>query len=221
VFFIHTITSAPALFAGLAAQHLPGAAVAHIVDESLIKRALAAGGLTPALYRRLCEHVAGAEDAGADVVQVTCSSLTPAIEVAQRMVRVPVLSIDDPMAEHAVKSFKRIGVIATASSTLGPSADLVRRTAARLGRQAQVEAVLCEGAYDAFFAGDQARHDRIVREALAGLMRRVDAVLLAQVSMARIADALPPGEKPVPVLASPPFAMQRLADVVRSLGKRA
>ena len=129
VCFIYTVSGLVDDFRQLCAELVPGAAQCHISDESLIQAALAAGGLTPAIYRRVCEHVVAAEAAGADAVQLTCSSISPCADVARHLVAVPVLKIDEPMVEQAVSRYRRVGVIATAPTTLKPSSDLVREKA--------------------------------------------------------------------------------------------
>jgi hypothetical protein len=83
-----------------------------------------------------------------------------------------------------------------------------------LGRDAVVDAVLCEGAYDALFAGDVEAHDRIVRETLEDLMARTEVVVLAQASMARVATSIPDEERAAPVLSSPRLAVERARDVL-------
>lgn len=218
--FIHTVLGLEERFSGLARELIPAATVFHISDESLIKAALAAGGLTPWLYRRICDHVVAAEEHGADVVQVTCSSVSPCVDVAKFLVSVPVLKVDQPMVEHAVSNYGCVGVIATAPTTLKPTTDLVRECARRLARSIEVKSVLCAEAYDAFFTGDLARHDRIVRDQLRDLMTAAEVVLLAQVSMARVAESLSAAERTVPVLSSPRLAMERLRDVLRGSADR-
>lgn len=56
--------------------------------------------------------------------------------------------------------------------------------------------------------GDGDTHDRILLAALPALAARTELVVLAQASMARLAPRLPP--LPVPVLASPQFAVETL-----------
>jgi Asp/Glu/hydantoin racemase len=214
VAFIYTVQGLVDDFRRLCAELAPGAAQCHMADESLIQGVLAAGGLTPAIYRRVCEHVVAAEAAGANVVQVTCSSISPCVDVARRLVSVPVLKIDEPMVEQAVARYRRIGVIATAATTLKPTGDLVRQKARDSGRPVEVETVLCAGAYEAFLAGDRDRADGIVLDHLRALMARVEVVLLAQASMARVAGKLTPAESTAPVLSSPRPAMERLAQVL-------
>ncbi|MFO8008987.1 MAG: aspartate/glutamate racemase family protein [Candidatus Brocadiia bacterium] len=215
VFFIHTINGLTDTFDRLYAEHVGEGKLTHISDDSLIQRALRAEGLTPAIYRRLCEHVVGSEEAGADFIQVTCSSVSPCVDVAAHLVSVPVLKIDRPVIEQAVRAHRRIGVIATASSTLKPSTALVRSTARELGREVEVTSVFCEGAYDALLAGEMERHDAIVKSHLLELAAGSDAILLAQASMARVASSLDEGELDIPVLSSPGPAMERLARLIR------
>jgi len=214
VFFVHTVTGLAEGFRGLCAEIIPEAALCHISDESLIQGMLAAGGLTPAIYRRIGDHVVAAEEAGADAIQLTCSSVSPCVDVARHLVSVPVLKIDEPMVERAVSQYRRVGVIATAPTTLKPSSELVHLKARQLGRSVEVDSVLCEGAYDAFLAGDREKADGIVLERLRDLMNRVDVVLLAQASMARVAEQLPVDDRTVPVLSSPRPAVERLAEVL-------
>ncbi len=211
VCFIHSVSGLSDMFSEMSAELLPGIDVCHVSDETIIQRILAAGGLTPAIYRRTCEHVVAAEQAGADVVQLTCSSISPCADVARRLVSVPVLKIDEPMARAAVEGHERVGVIATNPGTLKPSAQLVRDVAADMGREVEVVAALCEGAFPAWLAGDREKHDRIVRDHLLDLMDRVQVVCLAQVSMSRIVETLDEAQMTVPVLSSPRPAMETLA----------
>jgi Asp/Glu/hydantoin racemase len=60
------------------------------------------------------------------MIVVTCSSTSPAVDVARRLVPQPVLKIDDPMTTEAVRRGSRIGLLCTASSTVEPSGALLR-----------------------------------------------------------------------------------------------
>lgn len=214
IFFIHTVSGLVDMFNSLCEELIPGSKLCHISDESLIQGLLAAGGLTPAVYRRICDHVVEAEQSRADAIQFTCSSISPCADVARHLVSKPLLKIDEPMVEHAVKNYKRIGIIATAPTTLKPSKDLVNEKARAQKGSIKVESVLCRNAFDAFLAGNMSEHDKIVSTHLLDLMKKVDVVLLAQASMMRIVDTLDEKEKTVPVLSSPRLAIERLAKVI-------
>jgi Asp/Glu/hydantoin racemase len=217
--FVHTVSSLVGLFSDLAKEILPDdVEVFHVADEMLLKVVLAQGGLSPFIYRRVADHVIAAEQAGANVVQITCSSISPCADVASMLVGIPVLKIDQPMVDKAISLGRRIGVAATAPTTLKPTTELVVARAGLVGKEVKVDPVLCEGAYDALFAGDMAIHDRIVRDTLKELMSRNDVVILAQASMARVADAIPPAEQTVPILSSPRLALERAREVINQEG---
>jgi Asp/Glu/hydantoin racemase len=210
---VHTSATLVPAFEQLCRERLPGVAVFNIVDDSLIKDVIAHGRLRPATARRVVQHVVAAEAAGADTILVTCSSIGRAVETAATLVDVPVIRVDRPMAERAVATGRRIGVIATLPTTLDPTADLIGRCAAAAGREVAITARLCDGAFEALMAGDAATHDATVAAALEALAAEVDVIALAQASMARVVAALPPDPTRPPILASPPLAIEALADL--------
>ena len=211
---IHTSATLIPVFQGLAQKYLPGTQLFNIVDDSLVKNIISRGGEAgPAIYKRVLDYVKSAEDAGADYILVTCSSIGAAVEAAAEKVAVPVLRVDQPMADLAVKTGKRIGVIATLQTTLQPTADLVERRAKLANKEIELKAALCEGVFDALMAGDAAKHDRLVADALKQLAREVDVILLAQASMARVVDTLSEADKCVPILTSPPNALEYIANI--------
>ncbi len=216
---IHTSAPLVPVFQQLCREKLPGAEVSTLVDDSLITEVIARGGLTPAGARRVAGHVASAEAAGADQILVTCSSIGAAVEAAAPFSAVPVLRVDRPMADRAVRTGSRIGVVATLATTLEPTVDLIRRRAAVAGREITLEARLCEGAFAALMAGDAAGHDAAVAAALRELSTRVDVIVLAQASMARVVEALPAADRRIPILASPPIAIEELARVLTQPGR--
>jgi Asp/Glu/hydantoin racemase len=208
---IHTSATLVPVFAALCKEKLPDVEVFNIVDDSLVKGIMAAGRITPQISQRVANYLKSAESAGADHVLVTCSSIGPAVEEAASSVAVPVLRVDQPMADDAVKTGNRIGVIATLRTTLEPTADLIRRRAQKAGKQIQLTSRLCEGAFDALMSGDAATHDAKVLTALRELSQQVDVIVLAQASMARVVDGLSAEDRRVPILASPRIAVEHLA----------
>ncbi len=208
---VHTSATLVPVFAQLCKERLPGVGTFNIVDDSLVRAIGARGSLTPDIARRVAGYITSADAGGADYILVTCSSIGPAVEAAAAFASVPVLRVDQPMADRAVATGKRIGVIATLPTTLEPTADLVRRRAMLARKEISLTARLCEGAFDALMGGDAARHDAMVAAALKELAQEVDLILLAQASMARVVDALEPGDRRVPILASPAIAIDYIA----------
>ena len=214
---IHTIAGLAPMFGELSKELMPDVDAFNIADEAVLRMGLAAGGLTPAMYRRVSDNAVYAEAAGADVILVTCSSISPCVDVAQKMVSVPVLKIDEPMVDKAISIGSHISVAATAPTTLKPTTGLIAARSQVAGKKTQIDAVMCEGAYDALFSGDTERHDQIIRDFLYRMMKHNDVIVLAQASMARVADQIPEGDKQVPILSSPRLGMGRVRDVIRQL----
>ncbi|HTR42577.1 MAG TPA: aspartate/glutamate racemase family protein [Pseudomonadales bacterium] len=211
---IHTSATLVPVFAQLCKEKLPGVETFNIADDSLVKGIIAAGSLTAQISRRVASYLESAELAGADYIMVTCSSIGPAVEAGAKLIGVPVLRVDQPMADEAVMTGKKIGVIATLRTTLEPTADLISRRAEAAGKKIELTSRLCEGAFDALMSGDAAKHDTMVAGALKELSQQVDVIVLAQASMARVVDGLPEADKRVPILASPGIAVDYLATVL-------
>jgi Asp/Glu/hydantoin racemase len=217
---IHNSPMLAGVFTEIAGRVMPAdVKLLHFVDESTIKNTIAAGHLEKRTMRQVIRLVGSAFDAGCDVAMVTCSSIGKAVEMAAELYDQPVLRVDRAMAEKAVSTGKRIGVVATLSTTLQPTADLVRRVAAEQGKEIELVEHLCEGAFQAVMAGDGATHDRIVGEGLIHGMKGVDAIVLAQASMARVVASLPEGAVAAPVYSSPELGMMHARDVLASLGR--
>jgi hypothetical protein len=99
--------------------------------------------------------------------------------------------------------------VCTTSSTVEPSATLVREHARRQQREVEIESRLVDGAFKAITSGDREGHDRLVCQAAAELAGRNDVVILAQASMAHLAKKLDE-ELRAAVLASPDLCMEAL-----------
>lgn len=217
---IHTVSSLIDPFRDLCREILPEVEIFNIIDESLLKNVIEVGELAPQVYKRVANYVVSAQEAGADAVLITCSSISPCADVAQKLVDIPVMKIDEAMADKAVEIGKGIGVIATLSTTLEPTTDLVKSRGALKNKEVFVKSILCEGAFEAITAGDAATHDRIVKEGLRKLMAEVDVVVLAQASMARVLEGMTEEEKSVPILSSPRLGMERAKHVLAGLGAK-
>lgn len=216
---IHTSPTLTPAFNALAAKVLPKVRVFHMVDESLIKNTIASGGLRKPTIRRLIGMVDSAGAAGADAVLVTCSSIGEGASLARELFDFPVVRIDEAMAENAVQKGKRIGVMATLQTTLQPTLELLRKKAAAAGRNVELVDCFCADAFDAVLRGDTATHDRIVGEAAMDLMEKADLIVLAQASMARVVESLPPDAVTRPILSSPEPAMLHVRAVLRELAQ--
>jgi Asp/Glu/hydantoin racemase len=206
--FVHTVGFLIEDFGARVRAEIPDADCFHILNESLLQDLLR-GVPLPLVYRRVVDQIVLAAEAKPDLIVVTCSSTSPAVDIARRIMPLRILKIDDPMAAEAVRHGPRIGMLCTASSTVEPSSSLLRAHAAVQGRDIRVRTVLRADAYEAWMAGDRARHDTILHEAAAELSSEVDVLVLAQASLAHLRDTLAE-TLPCPVLASPPLLMREM-----------
>ena len=200
----------------LFAEILPDVRLINIADDSLIQDVIAAGEVTPAVMRRLVAYYQTAEEAGADLVFNTCSSVGEIAVLGQQFVDVPLVQIDHAMAETAVDRSSSIGVLATLPTTLGPTTRLVRAKAAVADRSVTVYEGLAEGAFQALVAGDRDEHDRRIMAAAEELAGEVEMFLLAQASMGRMQDALAEATGK-PVLTSPRLGVLSVARHLEAL----
>ncbi len=204
---VHTVRPLISEFDRLCAELLPGVQVMHILDEPLLARIRQRGSLAPDDAERLQEHTEIAGQVGAAAVLVTCSTVSPCVDVVRRGAAIPVVKIDEAMVSEAVRTGTRIGVLATARTTLEPTRQMLVESAAACGKKLELELICVDYALDSLLRGDGATHDSLVREAVLGLAGRVDAVVLAQASMARVKVVLADGSVGIPVLSSPHLAL--------------
>jgi Asp/Glu/hydantoin racemase len=212
--FIHTVAMLVERFRPRFQAELPDADCFHMLDESVLQDLLRSGP-SPAITRRVTNLATLAADAGAELIVFTCSSTSPAIDTAREVVPVPILKIDDPLYAQAVRQAARIGIVCTTSSTVAPSAALLAAHARDAGRHVETESVLCGAAFEALVKGQRDVHDRLVTEAVASLAPRVELIVLAQASLAHLAEPLA-AQLALPVLASPELLVHEVVSRVRA-----
>lgn len=155
-----------------------------------------------------------AASAGSRGILVTCNIYSTTLpELRAQFDTVKILAVDEPMVELATTRFRRVAVVATGQGGLDTQSELLRRAALERGTEIELVPVLCEEAFAALTAGDGARHDRLLAEAMADLdAQDVEAAVLGQASMARALPLL--ADRPYPVLSSPQLAVAALHRLV-------
>jgi Asp/Glu/hydantoin racemase len=181
---------------------IPDCRLVNIIDDSLIHDVIQEGKVTPAVARRLVQYYETGSEIGADVILNTCSSVSEVVDTAQNLFDIPIIKIDELMAQEAVSHYQIIGVIATLPTTLEPTVRLLQSQATKLGKQVSIVEGLAEGAYQALVGGKPKEHDQHILDVARRLSQKVDAIVLAQGSMARMEKALHEATGK-PVLSSP------------------
>ncbi len=162
----------------------------HVLDEGLLRQLKGDGGITPQITEWMTDMTKSVERQGAELAVVTCSSLSPCVNDIRKAVRIPVLKIDEPMVEWAIRNAATIGLVMTNPTTEVPSRLLIDDVSQRLGKTVEIRSHLCSEAFWKLNAGDIKGHDNEVVKAVHGLLREVDVVILAQISIARVLEKL-------------------------------
>ena len=187
VSFLHTSPAAIPPLMRYYGEAAPELEITNQLDDGLL-RMLAAHDVS-GTRQRLTQMLDVALDLyGAEVVMVTCSSLPKSfIAELERGAKVPVFKIDEPMGMDAVRGASRLGVVITFRPTTEPTTNLLRSAAATLGKEIELITSTTPEAYDALLSGNTERHDDLLLDAINNLAaQKVDAIVLAQISMTRL-----------------------------------
>ncbi|MBD2868792.1 aspartate/glutamate racemase family protein [Paenibacillus arenilitoris] len=207
---IHTTPVTIDPLKALAAELIPGCAVINLVDDSILPELNANGGNVDAIADRWKQYAAIAEKLGAKCILNACSSIGEIPALVQPDISVPIVRIDQAMAEYAVRSAAVVGVAATLATTLQPTERLLRRTAEEEGRAIRLVPALASEAYGKLLAGDKEGHDRELAALLRKLAGETDIVVLAQASMAWVLERFGEEERKK-FISSPRLGMQKAA----------
>jgi len=186
----------------------------NIVDDSILPRILNNGSLSPEIVSTVYQHISSAEKMGSDIILVTCSSISEVVDIISPLVSVPVIKIDDAMTDEAVKIAASLGVVATIKTTLNPTMNQLKKKMVKTGKDINILPLLCSNAYKALIdEGNSKKHDLLLYEAIEEIIEDVDAIVLAQASMARL---LPKLKKLTskPILTSPESAVEKVISLL-------
>jgi len=191
----------------------PDVKLVNILDEGLVTEIDRRGSLTPGLVRRLTSLVTLAQEAGAELVLLSCTAYSPVADDVQKQSDIPVLKIDELMVREALGRARRIGLVATVPAGLNMQRQLIDQIAAEMGREIELDAVLKPEAFQALAAGRRDEHDAVVLAEVERLAETNELVMLAQASMGHLASQVPAGVK-VPVLSSPTLAVSKVKEML-------
>ncbi|MDA3938121.1 MAG: aspartate/glutamate racemase family protein [Spirochaetia bacterium] len=210
---IHTFLNSVEDLKKLFKELVPEVEMINIIDDSLLKEVLANGGPTSGVVRRVCNYAQELEASGCDMILNQCSSVGEVSEIAQKLISIPYAKVDAPMAKEAIAKGKRIGVVATAYTTLGPSVRLIENTIKEMGVDNVVNSCFAEGAYDALLnENNKPKHDKILMATIDKACEDNDVVCLAQGSMISLLEVCQ--SKPVPVLHSFRSGVAQIRDIL-------
>jgi len=183
VAFIHASRAAIEPVANYFTAQAPELDCVHLLDDGIM-RFLADQDHVRSENRFQSMAATARDTYGASLIVLTCSAVPRETMDALRVAAgVPLFKIDEPMAQLAAACGKRIGVLTTFPATLATTRSLLEEAEPGIAVVWEME----EQALQCLLAGDQAGHDELFLAAARRLAKRqVEAVVLAQVSMARL-----------------------------------
>jgi hypothetical protein len=200
---------------GISAE-LPHARVWNILDDRLLADANEAGSVTPQLERRMNRLIGHALAEGADGILLTCSIYGP---VATRFAsNVPILAPDDAAFSDVIRGgLRRVLVVASFEAALLDAKARFDEAAGAAGVTIETSGAVAAAALPAANSGDSAALLRALIDACKPSVASIDAVLLAQYSLAPVAGELA-AELGVPVFSGPASAARELGARLGAVG---
>jgi len=211
--FLHTSQLHVETFGLLARQVDDAVPVRHEVRPDLLTAALTPGVAPKAAASAVGSVLQELAREGATVILCTCSTIGGVAETAV----VPgctVLRVDRPVAEAAISSGRRILLVAALPTALEQTLALLMQVAAAEHRSPEVVEILCARAWKLFESGNIAGYVAEVANTIDSSAAPGDLVLLAQASMARVAELVTRSD--ISVLSSPRLGVLAAFSAYRS-----
>ena len=212
IFLIHALRESIGPANAAMVTGWPGARVANLLDDSLSADLAANRGVLDAtMVERFMDLARYAQRNGADGILFTCSAFGAAIDAVKTALPIPVLKPNEAALELALEQGVRIALLATFQATIPSMTHELETMARQRGVVPTIMTRVVEGALSALQGGDAAGHDSLIVAAAADYAK-VDALVLAQFSMARAAAGIPPGRRRV--ITTPDSAVNKLRGLV-------
>ena len=213
---IHTVKTVAVSFDETLKQYVGEEVKVHnLWDDFLANNPNEVGEFTIENRNRLFFDIKSAEMTGADMIVVTCSTLTPVVNMIRPFVSVPLIAIDDAMGRKAVTYGEKLLILATAGSTREPLTDKLLAEAEKIGKQVRIDFRDNAEAFQAMKAVHMDRHDSLLLE-MAKEISGYDCVVLAQAYMAHLDKKIEEICK-IPVLSSPTLCLEQVKETLKSI----
>ena len=196
---------------------IPEVEVVHWVDDTIQNTNFACepGVIPRKNYAKFVQAALSQQEYGADLILLACSTFNRAVEFARPMIDTPLLQIDRPMMDLAVQDGRRIGLLATVPTTIPSSERLLRAAAEEAGKKIEIKTRLCSEAFKILKAGNPDKHNDMLLEEIDALSGKVDAIVMAQLSMSALEPRLT--RTKVPVYNSGRTAFLKIREILEAL----
>ena len=162
-------------------EYLPNANVINFVDDSILPMIKEDPSTMEYSYEKFLMFAKIAEKQNASIIVNACSTVCGFKDYAKDKIDLPVLRIDEEVAKVIAQNSKRIAVLATMSTTVIPSTEIIR---SKLGKDAVVDTFLLDNAAAFNAKGDKMSHDKTIAHKINTIGDEYDSIFLAQASMA-------------------------------------
>lgn len=176
---IHTKLVSIEIITNLKDKFLSDVEIINYLDDSIVPELRNHPENSEKMFNHVKRFVAFANDISADAVLVACSSIGNMAEILDKEVKIPIYRIDEAMIEKAVNVGTKIGVAATAPTTIAPTTDFLKSKAKQKSKHVEISAELIDG------------DDETMVKSIMDMKNKVDIVVLAQVSMSRLVNLIP------------------------------
>lgn len=210
---VHTTPATVESLKALANELLPDYQVINFVDDSILPDLVEDINNMPFVKQKIIQYMKFAEESGADIILNACSSVGEVVSAAEKEVSIPVVRIDEAMAEKAINEGEKISVAATLPTTLHPTKALLEAKAEEAGKNITLKSEVFSEAYQNLQQGNKEKHDQLLADALERMAKEADLIVLAQASMANVVPRLPESLQSK-FLSSPRLGMLRVIEKV-------
>jgi Asp/Glu/hydantoin racemase len=182
IFLVHPYFPAMAPIDAAFKQGWPEAQTVNLLDESLYADVPQDGTLSPLLYGRVATLLNHCVGSGADGIVFTGTTFGPAIEAVRPHIKVPLLRVEEAMAEQAVGMGRDILLVCSAKRAMPVIRGSLEAAAQRQNLAPRISELWVSGAKDALAQGGMEAHDRLIA-------REVEAsghsgtIVIGQISM--------------------------------------
>ncbi|MRH41247.1 hypothetical protein GH741_01000 [Aquibacillus halophilus] len=210
--------------------HLPGVKLINVGNEAVqlhFMKAFQQGEQCPPqrnieIFSNYATEVAEL-NGGVDAIMVTCSTMNrsyPAVKKAVEPYGIPVITIDQPLMESAVRIGGKILIIATVQTTVDNTKKLLEETAMAFGKSESLEysGAVVEEAFSLLGEGRITDHNELIANEIRKAQEKdaIDQVVLAQLSMSVFKLSYPNPESSfgIPVLTSGDEGFKKLKEIL-------
>jgi len=172
--------------------------VKHFVNKDLLDFAMREGVTDNQGFARVVQSIKNEKP---ELIICTCSTYGEACDQSDEIER-----IDQPIVEHLVSNYQKIGLAYTAKSTRRVSHDLIVTTANRQKKTVKIVDCDCSSAWVHYENQDFDQYARTIAEQLKTYASAVDVIFLAQASMENAKKYLT--DFPKEIYASPGFGVR-------------